>query len=103
MTYFIISEMTYAGGELVHTPLAYGEAPSNTVDTSIQSAVKFNQWISENIDGLNSGDITPEAYLETYKPVYTIGWLTTNKDGLGLPNINDLDLGIIITDEEIKK
>jgi len=98
MTYYIISEIGYAGGNLIYTPVAYGSTEeANIYGVSIQSGINFNTWVDSNKGGLENGTITPESYILSVGTVYEIGWVTDNIDGLDLPHLDDTDITITLS------
>jgi len=83
--FYIISKIESVGDTVTNTPIGYTEDKSK-IDTS---CCGYDEWVKNNLDGLEAGTVTPNTYFESNGPSYNANWETTCVDGLDLTEITD--------------
>lgn len=85
MDYYIISKIEFIEGAVIHTPVGY----STSVTDVDGLCTAYVDWVKSNVSELESNTSLISTFFEGHPVCHQVGWITTNIEGLLLPEITD--------------
>tara|TARA_B000000475_G_C15671010_1_gene314003 strand:+ start:134 stop:412 length:279 start_codon:yes stop_codon:yes gene_type:complete len=92
MEYYIIDKIEYINDVVTYTPIGYTTSLDNSNFIHDNHEVIFLDWIKQNKEKLESGDLSVSVFFDNIPFIYTSSQQTNSIEGMELNEINITEL-----------